>query len=197
MNFTEPFLKSATYPNGSIALSGIFANLLVVDPEDKEVANIGYAAVDEMKKVGAEVVDINIPGLLELMHDDFDGMYFILSDVRADINAYLEAHPSAPVSSVADILKSDLLKDTDLRSNFQAAVDFKPGATLEFLTLNAKRQTIKRAVYVAMAEAQVDVLISPTLRRKPALMVNPNSAQIVMFVGIPVSPRLPLTTPAL
>ncbi|HIL85811.1 MAG TPA: hypothetical protein EYG52_20150 [Pseudomonadales bacterium] len=98
---------------------------------------------------------------------------------------------------MADILKSDLLKDTDLRSNFQAAVDFKPGATLEFLTLNAKRQTIKRAVYVAMAEAQVDVLIYPTLRRKPALMVNPNSAQIVMFVGIPVSPRLPLTTPTL
>jgi hypothetical protein len=40
-----------------------------------------------------------------------------------------------------------------------------------------------------MAEAQVDVLIYPTLRRKPALMVNPNSARLVMLVGIPVYRR--------
>ena len=152
---------------------GVLTNLLIVDPEDREVAHIVRAAVDAMKKAGAEVVDVNIPGLLALMNDEFGGMYTILSDIRTDINAYLAAHPSAPVGSVAEILKSDLLKDTELRANFQTAVDFEPGPTLEYLSLNAKRQTIRQAVYVAMAEAQVDVLIYPTVRRKPALIGEP------------------------
>jgi Asp-tRNA(Asn)/Glu-tRNA(Gln) amidotransferase A subunit family amidase len=152
---------------------GVLTNLLIVDPEDREVAHIVRAAVDAMKKAGAEVVDVNIPGLLALMNDEFGGMYTILSDIRTDINAYLAAHPTAPVGSVAEILKSDLLKDTELRANFQTAVDFEPGPTLEYLSLNAKRQTIRQAVYVAMAEAQVDALIYPTIRRKPALIGEP------------------------
>lgn len=104
------------------------------------------------------------------MHDDFGGMYSILSVIRTDINTYLKAHPTAPVTSVADIIKSDLLKDNELRGNFQVASDFEAGLTLEYLSLSAKRQTIRQAVFVAMAEAKVDALIYPTIRRKPALI---------------------------
>ncbi|MFT5134023.1 MAG: amidase [Gammaproteobacteria bacterium] len=149
---------------------GLLMNLLTVDPEDKEVADIIRVAVNAMKQAGAEVVDVNIPGLLELMHDDFGGMYTIITDIRTDVNAYLKAHPTAPVGSVADIIKSDLLEDAELRSNFQLASDIEPGPTLEYLSLQAKRETIKQAVYLAMAEAKVDALIYPTVRRKPALI---------------------------
>ena len=149
---------------------GLLTNLLIVDPEDKEVAGIIHSAVESMKKAGAEVVDINIPGLMELMHDDFGGFYTILSDVRTDINNYLKAHPTAPVGSVAEIINSDLLTDSELRSNFQVAVDFEAGPTLEYLSLSAKGETIKQAVYVAMAQARVDALIYPTIRRKPSLI---------------------------
>ena len=145
---------------------GVLTNLLVVDPEDKEVADIIRSAMESVKKAGAEVVDVHIPGLNELMHDDFGGMYSILADIRADINAYLKAHPTAPVTSVADILKSYLLKDPELRRNFQTAMDIKPGSTQEYLSLHAKREPIKQAVFVAMAEARVDALVYPTLRRK-------------------------------
>lgn len=44
---------------------GLSTNLLIVDPEDKEVAEMIHAAVETMKKAGAEVVNVNIPGLLE------------------------------------------------------------------------------------------------------------------------------------
>jgi Asp-tRNA(Asn)/Glu-tRNA(Gln) amidotransferase A subunit family amidase len=145
-------------------------NLLTVDHEDKEVADIIYSAVDAMKLAGAEVVEVNIPGLAELMHDDYGGMYTIISDIKTDVDAYLKAHPTAPVSSVADIIKSDLLKDAELRSNFQLATEFKPGPTLEYLSLQAKREKIKQAVYLAMAEAKVDAFVYPTVRRKPALI---------------------------
>ncbi len=147
---------------------GLLTNLLIVDPEDKEVAGIIHSAVDTMKKAGAEVVDMNIPGLLELLHDDFGGFYTILADVRTDINNYLKAHPTAPAGSVAEIMQSDLLVDKELRGNFQTAVDFESGPTLEYLRLSAKRGTIKKAVLVAMAEARVDALIYPTIRRKPS-----------------------------
>lgn len=146
---------------------GVLTNLLVVDPEDEEVAAIIRSALESIKIAGAEVIDVHIPSLNELMHDDFGGMYSILADIRTDINAYLKAHPTVPVASVADILKSDLLKDPELRRNFQTAMDFEPGPTQEYLSLHAKRKTIKQAVLVAMAEAEVDSLIYPTLRRKP------------------------------
>ncbi|MFT7262926.1 MAG: amidase, partial [Halioglobus sp.] len=149
---------------------GLLMNLLTVDHEDKEVADIIYSAVDAMKLAGAEVVEVNIPGLAELMHDDYGGMYTIISDIKTDVDAYLKAHPTAPVSSVADIIKSDLLKDAELRSNFQLATEFKPGPTLEYLSLQAKREKIKQAVYLAMAEAKVDAFVYPTVRRKPALI---------------------------
>jgi amidase len=145
---------------------GVLTNLLVVDPEDEEVAAIIRSALESIKTAGAEVVDIHITGLTELMHDDFGGMYSILADIRTDINAYLKVHPTAPVASVADILKSDLLKDSELRRNFQTAMDFKPGSTQEYLSLHAKREPIKQAVLVAMAEARVESLVYPTLRRK-------------------------------
>lgn len=147
---------------------GVLTNLLIVDPQDSEVAGIIRSAVASMKKAGAEVVDVHIEGLNELLHDDFGGFYAILADVRTDINAYLAAHPTAPVTSVADILMSEFLRDDELRGNIQASSDFKAGPTLEYLTLQEKRESIKRAVLVAMADARVDALVYPTVRQKPA-----------------------------
>jgi Asp-tRNA(Asn)/Glu-tRNA(Gln) amidotransferase A subunit family amidase len=149
---------------------GVLTDLLVVDPEDKEVAAIIRSAARVMESAGAEVVDITIPGLLELMADDMGGMKLILSDIKADINAFLTAHPSAPVQSIAEILQSEFMQDADLRGNLQAAEDFKSAPSLEYFSINAKRERISEAVHVAMAEAQVDALIYPTVRRQPALI---------------------------
>ncbi len=147
---------------------GVLTNLLIVEPEDNEVALIIRSAVEEMKKAGADIVDVHIPNLNELMHDEFGGMYTIIADIRTDINTYLKAHPGAPVASVSDIIKSELLEDNELRGNFQTASKFEAEPNFEYLSLSAKRQTIKQAVYVAMAEANVDALVYPTIRRKPA-----------------------------
>ncbi|NKB35597.1 MAG: amidase [Gammaproteobacteria bacterium] len=158
------FLKTDGLRNQKL---GILRNLWVVDPEDKEVAEIVSIAVEDMKKAGAEIVDVTIPGLMELMMDDIGGFYAILAELRSDFNNYLNNHPSAPVTSVTDIIKSDLLKDEELRSNFKTAGGVKPGSTHEYLSLQEKRERIRQVVLVAMAQAKVDALIYPTVRQKP------------------------------
>jgi len=146
---------------------GLLRNLWIVDPEDKEVAAIVSRAVDDMKNAGAKIVDVTIPDLMDLMMDDIGGFYAILAELRSDFNNYLMNHPGAPVATVDDIIKSDLLKDEELRNNFKTASAVMPGATLEYLSLQEKRERIKQAVLVAMAKAKVDALIYPTIRRKP------------------------------
>lgn len=147
---------------------GVLTDLLLVEAGDEEVASFIRAAADVMKKAGAEIVDVNIPGLLDLMADDFDGYFTIITDVARDIDAYLAAHSTAPVSSVQDIINSELLEDELIRANLKTALQFNNGPSLEYLSLQSKRQTIKQAVLVAMAEADVDSLIYPTVRRTPA-----------------------------
>ena len=147
---------------------GLLTNLLLVDEKDKEVASIIRRAVEDIKKAGAKVVDINVPGLMELMQDDTGGFYPILLELRPDMNAYLKANPGIGVESVAGIINSESLKDDEIRGFFQLAIKAEPGETFEYLAIQAKRQRIRQAVVVAMAEAGVDALVYPTIRQKPA-----------------------------
>ena len=124
--------------------------------------------IDLTQVVDDKVVDINVPGLMELMQDDTGGFYPILLELRPDMNAYLKANPGIGVESVAGIINSESLKDDEIRGFFQLAIKAEPGETFEYLAIQAKRQRIRQAVVVAMAEAGVDALVYPTIRQKPA-----------------------------
>ena len=147
---------------------GLLTDLLMVDEEDEEVASITRLAVADMRQAGAEVVEIQIPGLMQLMQDDIGGFYPILIELRTDMNNYLASHTDVPVGSVADIIDSELLKDEELRGFFQLASEAEAGETFEYLAIQAKRRRIQDAVLVAMANARVDALVYPTIRQKPA-----------------------------
>jgi hypothetical protein len=58
------------------------------------------AAINEMKPEGAEVVEVTIPGLKELLLDRLNGFLVIMQDFKFDLNTYLAAHPDAPVHSL-------------------------------------------------------------------------------------------------
>lgn len=149
---------------------GLLTNLMVVDPEDEEVAQIIRGAAEEMRNAGAEVEEVRIPNLQELMNDETGGFKITLADIRTDLNAFLAAHPTAPVQSIAEIMSSELFVDQELKDYLEYATSLEPGPTLEYLRLQAKRETIRQAVYVAMAKAEVDAFVYPTIRRKPALI---------------------------
>jgi Asp-tRNA(Asn)/Glu-tRNA(Gln) amidotransferase A subunit family amidase len=75
---------------------GLLTALLGSDPADAEVASVVRGAVDEMKGQGAEVVEVTIPGLADLLTDRANGFLVLRQDFKFDLNAYLAAHPTAP-----------------------------------------------------------------------------------------------------
>jgi amidase len=61
---------------------GIVTSLFAPDLEDVEIATIVRAALNEMKSQGADLVDITIPGLTELLADRFGGNLIIRQDFK-------------------------------------------------------------------------------------------------------------------
>lgn len=77
-------------------------------PADERVNAVVLAAVQEMKKADAEVVDVEIPGLRDLLTDrgSSPGWIIIRQKFKADFNGYLDAHPTAPMRSLAEVVAS-------------------------------------------------------------------------------------------
>jgi amidase len=85
---------------------GLLSELFGSDPADAEVASIVRAAVNEMKRQGAQIVDIAIPGLSQLLTDRFGGFLMLRYDFQADLNNFLAARPNAPLHSLAEVIAS-------------------------------------------------------------------------------------------
>jgi hypothetical protein len=85
---------------------GLLTAMLGTDPADAEVAGIVRGAVAEMKGQGAEIVEVSIPDLAALLTDKAKGFLITRQDFKFDLNAYLAAHPSAPVRTLDEVLAS-------------------------------------------------------------------------------------------
>src|SRR5205085_8512619 len=94
---------------------GVVRSLFGAADEDREVATVVQRAIDLMKKAGAEVIDVPIPGLEDLLRDSS----MIAYDFKFDLAEYLAKSPEAPVQSLADVLDRGLLH-SPLEQNFRA-----------------------------------------------------------------------------
>jgi amidase len=174
------------------ALKGARIGLLVTmfgdAPEDGEAGTIVRRAVDEMKKQGAEVVDVVVPGLDELLR----GSSVIDAEFRTDLAEYLSQVPNAPVKTLDDIIKRGLLHaavDTSARRRNLADPQSEP-----FRRARVKRAAIKAAMAAAFEENRLEAVVYPTMRRKPALIGEPQqggTCQLSASSGLPA-----LTVPA-
>jgi amidase len=135
---------------------------LYFGPEEDGSAVVRTAA-EQMKKAGAEVVEIDVPGLEELLRDSS----VIASEFKFDLAAFLSARENAPVKSLDEILARGLydasMEGTLTRRNAVAKRD-----TEEYRRALVKREAIHHAVTAAMDEHRLAALVYPTLRRKPA-----------------------------
>ena len=68
---------------------GVLRSLFGTAPEDQEVAGIVLKAIEALKSSGAEVIDVTIPGLDDLMRDSS----MIDADFKFDLADYLAAAP--------------------------------------------------------------------------------------------------------
>lgn len=161
---------------------GVLVTLFGDTPDDGEGGTIVRRAIDDMKKQGAEVMDVAVPGLDELLR----GASLIDGEFKADLAEYLSHVANAPVKTLDEIIKQGLLHaavDASARRRNAADPQSEP-----FRRARIKREAIKAAMAAAFDENRLDAIVYPTMRRKPALTGEPQSGatcQLSASSGLP------------
>ena len=144
---------------------GVLRALWGTAPEDDEVAGIVRKALDGFKAQGAEVVDVSVPGLDDLLRDSS----VIGDEFKFDLAAYLAKIPNAPVKSLGEILDRGL-HHAELDATFRLRNQPEKRETEHYRQAMIKRRALRAAVLATLEELRIDALAYPTLRRKPALI---------------------------
>jgi Asp-tRNA(Asn)/Glu-tRNA(Gln) amidotransferase A subunit family amidase len=142
---------------------GVLTSLFGSAPEDAEAGDVVRRAIDQMKKNGAEAIDVAVPGLDELLRNS--GV--IDAEFKFDLAEYLAGHPGAPVRSLGDILKLGLYDDS-MERRLTTRNSIEKRNTDGYRRALVKREALRHAVVSTLEEHRVVALVYPTLRRKPA-----------------------------
>ncbi len=142
---------------------GVVRGLFGTAAEDGEVSSVVGRTLEELKKAGAEVVEVTIPGLEDLLRDSS----VVDFDFKFDFADYLATWEQAPVKSLAEILDRGLFHaELEPRFRTRNAVKERDGEPAR--RARVKRTAIRQAVEAVLAEHRLVSLVYPTLRRKPA-----------------------------
>ena len=142
---------------------GLVRSLFGSAPEDSEVSNAIQRSLDALKPTGAEVIDVAIPGLDDLLRDSS----LIAAEFKFDLLEYLARHPDAPVKSLGEILERGLFH-LALEDTFRARNAPDKRGTDQERRARIKRIAIHAAAVAVMDEHRLNALVYPTLRRKPS-----------------------------
>src|SRR6185436_3317712 len=112
---------------------------------------------------GAEVVDIAVPGLDELLRESS----VIGDEFKFDLAAYLAKQPNAPVKSLGEILDRGL-NHAELDATFRLRNQPEKRETEHYRQAMVKRRALRAVVMATLEEQRIDALAYPVLRRKPA-----------------------------
>ena len=147
------------------------------------MSTIVQKALDGLKKAGAEVTDVVIPGLDDLLRDSS----MINSDFKFDLADYLARSENAPVKSLGEILDRGLYH-TALEATFRARNAVEQRESEASRRARIKRTAIRQAVEAVLREHRLVALVYPTLRRKPARIGDAQSGtncQLSAHSGLP------------
>jgi Asp-tRNA(Asn)/Glu-tRNA(Gln) amidotransferase A subunit family amidase len=163
---------------------GALKNLFGAAPEDAEVGAIDRKALDAMKAAGAEVEDVTIPGLDEVLR----GSSVINSEFKFDLMDYLARFPDAPVHSLGEIIDTGSY-DKALENTFKLRNRPETRETEDYRRARVKRGAARDLVLATMDELKLDVLAYPPISRKAAIIGEPQTGstncQLSAASGLP------------
>jgi amidase len=151
--------------------------------DDEEHARLVRAALDQMRDAGAEIIDVEIPGLDSILA----GSSLIGSEFKWDLIDYLAATPAAPVRSLQDILDRGLFH-VRLEGAFRRRAETEERDSAAVSRAMAKRAEARAAVVETMDELSLDALAYPTIRRRAARIGDPqggSNCQLSATTGLP------------
>lgn len=162
---------------------GLLRTYVGSEPEEAEADRIVRAAVERMKALGAEIVDVDLPGI-----DTLAARASVINyEFKYDLSDYLARTPGAPVRSLSEILAHGLyhaaLRDALRRRDTLGTRDSAP-----YRLALARRDTVRSAVLRLMDEKRLDALVYPTMRREAAPLGEPqtgSTCQLSASTGLP------------
>ncbi|HLG05106.1 MAG TPA: amidase family protein [Gemmatimonadales bacterium] len=167
------------------ALAGARVGVLTnyFQDSDPDVIAVVRAALADMKRRGAEIVDVTIPAFDSLMARSRAVDY----ETKFDLVDYLARVPEAPVKGVGDIMATGLhlsALGARLRRIDSAGVRDSEA----YRAALAKRSLIRNRIVALLDSLRLDALAYPTMRRRPALIGEPQpggTCELSAHTGLP------------
>jgi amidase len=159
---------------------------------DGEIVDTVRAAVRAMHAAGADTVPVTIPGLDSLLA----GTSVINFEHKFDMLDYLargRAGPAGPVASLADLVATGLEHDA-LETRFRLADTTSMRDSPAYRRALARQAEMRARITALLDSLRLDALVYPTMRRKPALVGEPQlggTCNLSAQTGLPA-----LTVPA-
>ncbi|MEO7997539.1 MAG: amidase family protein [Gemmatimonadaceae bacterium] len=135
---------------------------------DAEIIDTVRAAIRAMAAAGADTVGVDIATFDNLLA----GTTVINYDHKYDLIDYLKPTPQAAVASMNEILAGGLYQDV-LEQRYRLVDSIGTRDSRVYQTALAKQRTTRDAIIAVMDSLRVDVLVYPTMRRRPVLAGDP------------------------
>ena len=162
---------------------GVVRTLFGTAPEDQEVTAVVNKTLGTIKQSGAEVLDVTIPGLDDLLRDSS----LINAEFKFDLADYLTNHEDAPVKSLGEILERGLYHSA-LEAGFRLRNAPEKRDTEEYRRAMILRTVLRQTVLGILDEYRLDAMVYPTLRRKAARIPDAqagSNCQLSAHSGLP------------
>ena len=166
---------------------GVFTDYFGTDGEEQETGRVVRAALAEMKKRGADVVDITIPTLDSIVNK----ASVIIYEFKYDLIDYLATIPDAPVKSLGEALDRGLYS-IQLEANLRGRERDGTRNGAEYLAALQRRTMARGMVTAYLDSAHLDAIAYPTLRRKTALIGEPQRGTTCALSAVTGLPALAL-----
>ena len=162
---------------------GILEPLFGNAGDDQDVIRVVRAAVEEMKKEGAEAVPVPMPELIAAI----EGTSVIDFEFREDLANYLAQSGNPPVKSLAEIVDQGLIH-ASLEAGMRRRLASKGRNSEEYQQAMAKRASLAQAMLAVMDDQKLDALVYPVMKRRPARIgdgQNGTNCQLSASTGFP------------
>jgi amidase len=147
---------------------GILANYFT--DADGEILDTVRAAVRAMVNAGADTVTVNVAGFDSLLA----GTSVINFEHKYDLIDYLARTPGEKIKSIADILSAGLEVEA-LEARYRLADSLGTRDNEAYRRALARQKAVRARILAVMDSMRVDLLVYPTMRRRPVLFGEPQS----------------------
>jgi amidase len=174
------FVEALTRDAFRGARLGVLTNLFT--DADEEIRDTTRSAVKTMKTLGAEVIDVTIPGFDSLVARS--GV--VPFEMKFDVNDYLVSH-GAPISSLREILDRGLFHEA-LEARYRARDTVTSRDSEAYRAALAKQQLIRARITALMDSLRLSALVYPTMRQRPVIIGDPqpgSTCQLSAASGLP------------